>query len=337
MPRTTILIPTYNRAHWLGGAIESVLAQTHEDFLLIVSDNASTDETPEVVAAFDDPRLTYVRRDENCGLNEHYNSWLKRIDTEFLFIVPDDDRLLPDALAVTEAALDAHPNAAIVHGQVDVIDENDELIAAAHDMTGLAHDTVESGSLFIRRSMSMSYRVHASTVNLRTAAVHDVLLDERDYPVTDLGHWMRVALGWEMVFLARPIARYRIHDGAYSAGAARVTAGGYIQGTDRIEKFLEVKLRFIAEHDDVLSGERWLRRRARHAFRRELLEHAAHATFPDRRLGATVRALRACGRLDPAIVSEPGTWRLLTASVIGRRGMGAVRRILRRPTHRVAA
>ncbi len=57
-----------------------------------------------------------------------------------------------------------------------------------------------------------------------------LLLDERDYPVTDLGHWMRVALGWDIAFLARPLARYRIHSGAYSAGAAQVTDGGYIQG-----------------------------------------------------------------------------------------------------------
>jgi hypothetical protein len=181
--------------------------------------------------------------------------------------------------------------------------------------------------------MDMSYRVHASTVNLRTAAVRDCLLDERDYPVTDLGHWMRVALLWELVFLARPLARYRVHSGAYSAGAATVTDGGYIQGTERIEKFLDVKLRFIDEHSAQLSGVPALRRRARRAFRRELLEHAAHATFPERRFGPTVRALRGCARLDRALVVEPGAWRLLAGSLIGRRGMSALRRTLGRPTN----
>ena len=331
MPRTTILIPTYNRARWLPGAIESVLAQTERDFALIISDNASTDETPEVVARYDDPRITYVRRDENCGLNEHYNLWFEAIQTEFLFIIPDDDRLLPDALAVTEAALDANPRAALVHAQVDVIDEHDTVIAAAHDMTGLTGDTVESGAEFIRHSMDASYRVHASTVNLRTEAVRTTLLDIRDYPVTDLGHWMRVALGWELVFLARPLARYRVHSGAYSAGAATVTAGGYIQGTERIEKFLDVKLRFIDEHADRLSGVSALRRRAHRAFRRELLEHAANATCPQRELAPTVRALRGCARLDRAIVIEPAAWRLLVGALIGQRGMSALKRALRRP------
>ncbi len=173
----------------------------------------------------------------------------------------------------------------------------------------------------------MSYRVHASTVNLRSEAVRAVLLDERDYPVTDLGHWMRVALGREVVFLARPLAQYRIHSGAYSAGAASVTAGGYIQGTERIEKFYEVKLRFIDEHAELLTGVRGLRRRARRALRSELLEHAAHATYPERGLTQTLGALRGCIRVDSGIVTEPAAWRMLIGSLIGRRGMTTLRRV----------
>ena len=329
--RVTVLIPTYNRARWLGGAIDSVLAQTHRDFRLIVSDNASTDGTREIVARYDDPRVTYVRRATNCGLNEHYNEWFQRIDGEYLFVVPDDDRLVPDALELTVAALDANPRAALVHGRVDVIGEQDEVIAAAHHMTGLAGDAVETGAEFVARSMAGSYRVHASTVNLRVAAVRDVLLDQRDYPVTDLGHWMRIALDWELAFLDRTLARYRVHDGAYSAGAASVTSGGYIQGTERIEKFLEVKLRFLDEHGDRLQDVGRLRATAHRAFRRELLEHAAHATFPRRRVVPTLQALRGCARKDAATVLEPTAWRLLAGSLIGPRGVTALKRALRRP------
>jgi hypothetical protein len=329
--RVTVLVPTYNRAHWLGGAIDSILAQSCTDFHLVVSDNASTDATREIVARYDDPRLSYVRRDVNCGLNEHYNSWFERVESDYLFVVPDDDRLVPGALAATVAALDANPTAGLVHGQVDVVDERGAVIAAAHDMTGQAGDMLESGEAFIRRSMDMSYRVHASTVNLRTAAVRTCLLDERDYPVTDLGHWMRVALDWDVAFLARPLARYRIHEGAYSAGAAAVTEGGYIQGTERIEKFLEVKLRFLEEHGDRLYGVPALRSAARRAFRRELIEHAAHATFPERRPAATARALRACARLDAAVVFEPAARRMLAGSLIGPRGVAALKRLRREP------
>ena len=67
MPRVTVFIPTYNRARLLPEAIKSVLTQTYDDFKLVVSDNASDDSTPQVVASFDDPRLEYVRQPENSA------------------------------------------------------------------------------------------------------------------------------------------------------------------------------------------------------------------------------------------------------------------------------
>jgi glycosyltransferase involved in cell wall biosynthesis len=324
--RITVLIPTYNRAQWLGGAIDSVLAQTRTDFRLIVSDNASTDGTTEVVGGYDDPRIAYVRRDVNCGLNKHYNEWFRTVDAEYLFIVPDDDRLVPDALERTVAALEANPRAALAHGRVDVVDEHGAVIAVGHHMTGLAGAATETGQEFIARSMAAGYRVHASTVNLRVAAVREVLLDERDFPLTDLGHWMRVALDWELIFLDRTLALYRVHDGAYSAGAASVAPGGYIQGAERVDKALEVKLRFLDEHGDRVHGAQRLCRTARRAYRRELVEVAAHATFPQRRLLATLRALRACAHKDVATLLEPAAWRLLAGSLIGPRMASALRR-----------
>ncbi len=329
--RVTVVIPTFNRAQWLGGAIESVLAQTSPDFTLIVSDNASTDATPDVVAGFDDPRLVYVRLERHLGLNDHFNLCLERAATDYVFLLPDDDRIAPELLETTAGVLDRNPRVGLVHGQVDVVDEHGGVIAAAHEMTGLAHDAVESGEEFIRRSMSMSYRVHASTALIRREAVFSLRLDERDFPATDLALWLRVALDWDVAFVARPLATYRIHTGAYSAGAADVTDGGYIQGVERIQRIWEAKLRFLREHRERLEHCLLLRARAKHAFRRELLEQAAHASFPERRLGRTARTLAECARLDGAVVLEPAAWRLLVASILGPRAVAFVKRVLGRP------
>ena len=65
--KLTVGIPTYNRSGLLREAIESVLAQTFTDFRLIVSDNASDDDTPEVVRSFDDERIDYLRTERNIG------------------------------------------------------------------------------------------------------------------------------------------------------------------------------------------------------------------------------------------------------------------------------
>ncbi|MDV7390561.1 glycosyltransferase family 2 protein, partial [Arthrospira platensis SPKY1] len=69
----SIVMPTYKRAHLLGGAIENVLAQSFRDFELIVVDDNSPDDTPQVVARFDDPRIRYVRNEPNLRLPRALN------------------------------------------------------------------------------------------------------------------------------------------------------------------------------------------------------------------------------------------------------------------------
>jgi cellulose synthase/poly-beta-1,6-N-acetylglucosamine synthase-like glycosyltransferase len=66
-PTVSVIIPTYNRAHLVGRAIRSVLNQTFQDFEIIVVDDGSTDNTEEVVKGFNDPRIRYIRHEENRG------------------------------------------------------------------------------------------------------------------------------------------------------------------------------------------------------------------------------------------------------------------------------
>ena len=62
MPFFTVAIPTYNRAHYLPYTLSCLLQQTFKDFEVIISDNASTDNTPEIVRQFGDRRIQYVRQ-----------------------------------------------------------------------------------------------------------------------------------------------------------------------------------------------------------------------------------------------------------------------------------
>ena len=66
-PTVSIIIPTYNRKLLIGRSIRSVLNQTYRDFELIIVDDASTDNTEEVVSSFNDERIKYVRHEKNKG------------------------------------------------------------------------------------------------------------------------------------------------------------------------------------------------------------------------------------------------------------------------------
>ena len=97
--KLTVGIPTFNRARWLRETIESVLAQSFTNFRLIVSDNASEDDTPDVVRSFSDARIDYVRSERNVGAIENFNRLIELADTEFFVLLPDDDVLYPGHLA----------------------------------------------------------------------------------------------------------------------------------------------------------------------------------------------------------------------------------------------
>lgn len=96
-PQFSVVIPTLNRAALLPVAMRSVLAQTLDDFELIVVDDGSTDTTSTVVAAFTDPRVRYHAQ-ARSGVSAARNAGAAAARGEFLVFLDDDDELLPDAL-----------------------------------------------------------------------------------------------------------------------------------------------------------------------------------------------------------------------------------------------
>lgn len=99
VPKVSAYICTFNRAELLRESIRSVLDQTYGDLAVVVLDNASTDHTREVVSSFDDPRLSYVRHEENLGAFRNCNYGLDHANTEYVCIFHDDDRMLPWMIA----------------------------------------------------------------------------------------------------------------------------------------------------------------------------------------------------------------------------------------------
>jgi glycosyltransferase involved in cell wall biosynthesis len=326
-PRVTVVIPTYNRAGFLPRAVQSVLAQTYGDFRLLIADNASTDETPAVVDAFDDSRIDYVRRAENLGITANHNLALQDVRSEYCLIVPDDDVLFPEILERTVAVLDERPRAGMVHARFQVLDADGAVVKDVEDWTyGLDGDTVEPGDAFVRESMLWSCRVCASTALMRMEAVPDPPFDQDDFPAIDFGMWLRMALGWEMAFIADPLAGYRIHGGSHSAAFGPPQGAGYTMGTGMVTRLHDVKLRFVERFRHRLDDLHDLRDRAARCQRRELIWMARNETLPERGFGRTIRALAAGLRVDPRLAAEPGAWSLLAGSLVGPRGVAFLRR-----------
>ena len=97
-PKVSVVIPVFNRPAAVRRAIESVLAQTCQDFEIIVVDDGSTDETPAVVAGLADPRMTLIQHEGNRGGSAARNTGLRAASAEYVAFLDSDDEWLPRKL-----------------------------------------------------------------------------------------------------------------------------------------------------------------------------------------------------------------------------------------------
>ena len=97
-PTVSVVIPTHNRAHLIGWTIQSVLNQTYQDFEIIVVDDASSDNTEEIVSNIKDDRIRYIRHEKNKGAPAARNTGIKAAKGEYIAFQDSDDEWLPQKL-----------------------------------------------------------------------------------------------------------------------------------------------------------------------------------------------------------------------------------------------
>jgi glycosyltransferase involved in cell wall biosynthesis len=184
----SVIIPTYNRAHLVGKAIESVLSQDHDAVEVLVVDDGSKDETEAFMARTygDNPKVRYLRK-PNGGVASARNLGLREAKGAFIGLLDADDEWLPNKLRLQLAALAAFPDAGMVWSDMAAVNEAGEILherylrkmysaykyfPTAQDLFGPARKEaqLEGVSAFcgdIFSPMVLGNLVHTSTVLLR--------------------------------------------------------------------------------------------------------------------------------------------------------------------------
>jgi hypothetical protein len=185
----SVVIPCFNHAHFLPEAIESVLTQNYPNFEVIVVDDGSTDNTPEIVRRY--PSVRYVYQ-ENAGLSSARNTGLRQSHSEFLVFLDADDRLLPHALGTGIESICEHPECAFVSGHCRVIDSNGGILSSPRQLR-VEHEhylRLLRGGSYIWCPATVLYRreifdfVHGFNPELNPVADYDLYLRiTRDFPV----------------------------------------------------------------------------------------------------------------------------------------------------------
>lgn len=135
MIKFSITIPAY-KGKFLREAIESCMAQTYQNYELIIVDDCSPEKLKDIVKPFlNDNRIKFYRNKKNCGaLNvvDNWNICLSYCTGDYVICMGDDDRLLPCCLEEYAKLINQYPNIGVVHGWTELIDENSEFYDIQH-------------------------------------------------------------------------------------------------------------------------------------------------------------------------------------------------------------
>lgn len=146
-PFFSVVIPTYNMGKWLPQAIESVIAQTFEDFELLIQDNASTDDTQYLVKKYTDSRISYQLNERNFGLFENANLVCSRARGKYIKFLCADDELSPVCLKTIYENLVS--NSSNCHKIVSVKSTEDlDLLDLSSELSDLTSKEVNRENLF---------------------------------------------------------------------------------------------------------------------------------------------------------------------------------------------
>jgi len=204
-PKVSVVIPVYNRARYIGQAIDSILAQSLRDFELIVVDDGSTDGTPEAVEKIGDPRIRLVRSPENLGIPQTRNRGLQEARGEYVAWLDSDDMALPHRLQAQVDFLDRAPGVALVGSWAGTINDGGSWIPRYKVLPTLPE---EVGARLLLRCPILQYSMMGRAEVLKELGYRE------DYPVCqDFDLFVRLFERHGLANLPRILVRRRFHAG----------------------------------------------------------------------------------------------------------------------------
>ncbi|MEJ7793678.1 MAG: glycosyltransferase family A protein [Gaiellaceae bacterium] len=328
-PLVTVTIPTYNRAHLLRESLESVLAQTVKRLEVIVSDNASTDATADVVASFRDPRVSYTRLERNLGHLANLSRCLGLGTAPLVMIFQDDDLMLPHNIERKLEVLEADEGIVFVHSAFSFIDDEGQVLNEKASWWD-AQTSIESPEQFVRGTLEWGLRVDLSSPLMRRRFVQGERFEEEEGLAADHGFYLRLGRKGKVAYLDEPLTASRRHASAISVTQeAHLLEGGYYAPSFRYssgcrvvnKRFLD---RYGSEYEDVSK----LRRIARSWSRRDLASIVRANTGYEPSMRSTARHISRAAKIDPTVLATRKLLLVTAWTLIGRRGRRLARRIL---------
>jgi glycosyltransferase involved in cell wall biosynthesis len=252
-PSLTFAIPFYRNVEYLRRAIDSVLTQTDDRWLVFVADDAGPEpEAADLVRSYAHDRITYTRNAENLGLAGNWNHCVERATTELVTLLHADDELLPGYAKVVIAAHEEFPDTIAVYPRAQVIDAEGRRAFSAPDFAKRvieqrSHRVVLQGEVGLQRLMR-GQTLFCPSLCYRRSLMGPAPFSSKWSQVLDLEFFSRALLeGQQFVGLREVAYAYRRHAASQTANL-----------TENLQRFREELTLFdvVARRADALEWSR---------------------------------------------------------------------------------
>lgn len=205
-PTCSVVIITHNRAGYLSQAVQSVLAQTFTDFELLIIDDASTDNTAQVVRSFADARIRYVENKNNMGISRSRNKGLHAARGMYVAMLDSDDRWCSkEKLDKQIRYLELHQEYQAVGSHARVIDQNGKVVGERNPPD--TYKKIRPGFLW------KNIFINSSVLFRRQTLVNAGGYDEKLIIGEDYDAWLKLGIKGSLANIPECLVDYRLHEG----------------------------------------------------------------------------------------------------------------------------
>lgn len=206
MPDVSVIIPTFNCAHFLPQTIDSVMSQTFHDLEILVVDDGSTDDTRAVVEACN-TSIRYIYQ-KNQGPSAARNTGIRESRGKYLAFLDSDDLWLPGKLEKQTRVMENLPSTGLVYSDLYYFDSETGSSLGTYPN----HHLFASGKILAR--LFLDNFIQMSTQLVRREVFREVgLFDESLWSCEDWDMWLRVSGRFDVGFVDEPLSMHRLHLG----------------------------------------------------------------------------------------------------------------------------
>ena len=222
-PRVSVVVPSFNNASFIEATMDSILAQSFEDFELVVADHSSVDGTWELLQHYrTDPRVRLLRTEAGGGAPRNWERVTAAAGGQLLKLVCGDDIIYPDCLRMQVEAMDANPEVVLVAAQRDLIDARGAILMSRRGLAGLTGRV--AGRMAARRTVVVGANIFGepACVLIRRKTLQDAGgWDGRHPYVIDEATYVNVLLRGDFFGIDRSLAAFRLSSSQWSVHLAR--------------------------------------------------------------------------------------------------------------------